>query len=151
MALLSPAFTTAIKLLSMPNVSNQIEIERRSKMRFVFQHELRYKQLSGMFGRVTQSGTGKTLDISRRGVSFIAEQELKAGTAVKLSIHWPVRLNNVCQVRLVILGRIVRSEGSIAVSSIERYEFRTAGSQVPGALTSPKPDRPGLTKFLAMG
>jgi hypothetical protein len=100
--------------------------ERRCKRRFKIEQNLRYKLLYG--SRVTESGTGKTLNISSSGVWFSTENALGAGLPVELSMTWPARLNDVCPMKLMIYGCVVRSDKDGVALAIERYEFRTQGS-----------------------
>jgi hypothetical protein len=97
--------------------------ERRTKFRFVIQRELRYKMLED--GATIASGSGQTMNIGSGGVAFVAEQPLKPGAFVELSISWPVLLDQTCPMRLIIFGRVLRSSGKKSVSSIDKYEFRT--------------------------
>lgn len=97
--------------------------ERRSSLRFHIERTVRCK--SG--NRVPRFG--RTIDISRRGVSFTIEDPPALGQPVELTVDWPVRLNGQTRVNLVIFGRVVRHSPSSAVVAITRHEFRTVGSQ----------------------
>jgi hypothetical protein len=101
-------------------------IDRRTKRRFQIEQVLRYKLLYG--NRVTESGTGRTLNISSSGVWFTTEGLLAEGLPVELSMTWPALLNNICPMKLMIYGCVVRSDNQSAALAIERYEFRTQGS-----------------------
>lgn len=100
--------------------------DRRSKRRFNIEQGSRYRLLDG--SRVTESGTGRTTNISSNGVWFTTERVLGRGLQVELSISWPVLLNDVCPMKLMIYGRVVRSDPAGAALAIERYEFRTQGT-----------------------
>lgn len=97
--------------------------DRRSRLRFAIWREVRY--LVTDVGRDIAAGTGSTIEISSRGVSFTTSERLSAGALVELSISWPAELDGRLPLRLVAYGRIMRSDEGIAVSTIERYEFRT--------------------------
>lgn len=99
------------------------QLDRRSKRRFGIEQGLRYRLLYG--SRVTESGTGRTVNISSSGVWFTTETALGTGLPVELSMSWPVRLNDVCPMKLMIYGCVVRSDQDGAALAIERYEFRT--------------------------
>jgi hypothetical protein len=101
-------------------------VDRRSKRRFNIEQGLRYRLLDG--NRVIESGTGRTTNISSNGVWFTTERVLGRGLAVELSMNWPVRLNDVCPMKLMIYGCVVRSDPTGAALAIERYEFRTQGT-----------------------
>ena len=100
--------------------------DRRTKRRFKIEQNLRYKLLYG--NRVTESGTGKTRNISSSGVWFATDNVLGTGLPVELSMSWPARLNDVCPMKLMIYGCVVRSDKEGAALAIERYEFRTQGT-----------------------
>jgi hypothetical protein len=101
--------------------------DRRSSDRFPIEREVRYKMLDGK--TVLRSGAGMTLDMSSGGILFTSEQPLSAGGRLELSVNWPAQLDNSCPLKLVALGRIVRTEGVKAAIAIEKYEFRTQGSK----------------------
>ena len=100
--------------------------ERRARQRFQIGQDVRYKCLTG--GRLSDAGAGKILDVSSKGVRFTTECALKPGTRLELSIDWPARLNDTCLLKLMIYGRVIRSEESAAAVKIEHYEFRTRAS-----------------------
>ena len=107
--------------------SRFVERERRTKLRFLIEQEVRYKMLYGQ--RIAETGTGKTMDISSGGVWFSTENMLTSGMPVELSMNWPVLLNDSCPMKLMIYGCVVRSNERGAAVAIERYEFRTQGSR----------------------
>jgi len=79
-------------------------------------------------------GYGRTLNISTGGVLLATNDALPAGRSIKLAMNWPLLLEGVCQLRLVIRGRIVRSDGKrIAVQTTHR-EFRTVGVRTSAAV-----------------
>jgi hypothetical protein len=98
--------------------------ERRSKYRFDMQRELRYKVTGD--GAPPVSGNGSSINMGSGGVAFSTEHTLKPGSFVELSIHWPVLLDDSCPMRLIVFGRVLRSQNRSAVCSIDKYEFRTA-------------------------
>ena len=108
--------------------------DRRKKLRFPMQRELRYKVLDGE--TVVAHGTGVTLDISSSGASFRPAEPIRRGAIIELSISWPVALGDETPVRLVIFGKVVRSTGDWAACAIEQYEFRTQSRarQAPPAM-----------------
>jgi hypothetical protein len=52
---------------------------------------------------------------------------LPCGVDTELAITWPFRLQGVCRLKLVVFGRVVRSDGDRVAIKMQRYEFRTAG------------------------
>ncbi|MGA2132618.1 MAG: hypothetical protein ABSH50_10020 [Bryobacteraceae bacterium] len=101
-------------------------VDRRIKRRFNIEQGLRYRLLYG--SRVAEAGTGRTVNISSSGVWFKTEGILSTGLPVELSMSWPARLNDVCPMKLMIYGCVVRSDHDGAALAIERYEFRTQSS-----------------------
>jgi hypothetical protein len=108
------------------------ERERRLKRRFHIEQEVRYKMLYGQ--RLAEAGVGKSVNISSSGIWFSTETMLTIGMPVELSLNWPILLNDVCPMKLMIYGCVIRANERGAAVVIERYEFRTQGraTQQPG-------------------
>ena len=102
-------------------------VDQRSHRRYPITLELEYKLLNK--GRVERSGFGRTLNISSRGVLFDADDLLSASGRVELTIPWPFLLEGICRLKLVMRGRIVRSDGDGIAIRTEHYEFRTSGTR----------------------
>jgi PilZ domain len=120
--------------------------ERRADRRYPILLDLRWKLIHRK--RVLDTGEGRTLDLSSRGIRFESGRTLPEGFDVELSIFWPVLLHNVAPMQLVVNGRIVRSEnGQIAIRMVQ-HEFRTVGTPANHGVTPPKTARPH-TPFLA--
>ncbi len=81
--------------------------------------------------RLLDEGVGKTLDISAGGILFDCGRALPVGFKIDLRIKWPVLLNHVTPLQLVVSGRIVRTDGSRAAIRMSKHEFRTTA--VPSA------------------
>lgn len=107
-----------------------VKKDRRAKKRFHIEREVRYKLLNGH--SIAESGVGKTMDLSSTGISFTTETPLVAGTLVEVSISWPALLNNNCPMKLMVFGRVIRSQQNLAAATVEKYEFRTSGRPVSG-------------------
>jgi hypothetical protein len=101
--------------------------DRRSKRRFSIAQDVKYRLLYG--DRIGEAGTGKTLNISSGGVCFTTDSQLSPGLPVELAIQWPALLRGTVPLRLVTYGIVVRSWNHSAVSTIDRYEFRTQGTR----------------------
>lgn len=101
--------------------------ERRSKMRFPMNRELRYKLLEDE--RIMAVGLGNTTDMSSGGVAFRSDGDLPEGSFIELSISWPALLDDVCPMRLIVFGRVLRGSGT-KVCSVEKWEFRTQSRHV---------------------
>jgi hypothetical protein len=132
------------------NYSTEVEFgkngndNRRGKRRFRIDQEVRYRLLYGH--RIAETGVGRTVDMSSSGVCITTQTMLTPGLPVELSISWPALLNDVCPMKLVIYGCVVRSTDKYTAVNIERYEFRTQGSR---ALPSAPPVLDGARAALA--
>jgi len=103
--------------------------DQRSHQRYPIELEMEYRLLNK--GRAEHLETGKTRNISSGGVLFEALGSPPAGSMIELMLSWPFLLEGVCPLRLVMRGRIVRSDGrGIAIQS-SYHEFRTAGTRIP--------------------
>ena len=102
--------------------------EQRSSQRYPIELEVEYRLLGK--GR-TQVGSGKTRNISSSGVLFQAHDAPAAGSSIELMLSWPFLLEGVCPLRLVMRGRIVRSDPHGVAIQSNYHEFRTAGTRVP--------------------
>jgi len=101
--------------------------DRRTSNRLPIERDVRYKVLGGK-KTVKQTGLGKTLNMSSGGVLFTTESPLPEGERVEVAICWPAQLNDVLPLKLVAMGRLVRAGESEAALAIERYEFKTRGT-----------------------
>jgi hypothetical protein len=100
--------------------------ERRRRKRFDIECELRYRLLDAR--RHLPQQPSKTFNISSKGVLFETEIDLPVGKRVELSISWPAMLNERCRLKMIAVGRIVRTENGKAAALIQRHEFRTQGT-----------------------
>ncbi len=100
--------------------------ERRKSRRFPVHQHLHCREFDIRAGK--SAGTGQTLDMSSSGIRFSIQGPIPPGCLVELSVDWPVRLEGTCSLKLVVVGRVVRSEAGWAALSIQQYEFRTKGS-----------------------
>jgi Tfp pilus assembly protein PilZ len=91
--------------------------------------QVRYK----ITGRNTvELGSGRTINMASGGILFTTERTFALGERVEVAVNWPAQLDNKCPLKLVIAGRVVRSEPTRAAVVIDRYEFRTQGSRGMG-------------------
>jgi PilZ domain-containing protein len=102
--------------------------DRRETDRFPIENELRYKLMEGKAIQI--EGRGRTRNMSSGGILFTIETRLTPGYRVELSVDWPARLNETCGLKLVALGKIVRSDAETAAIQIEKYDFRTCAAAV---------------------
>src|SRR5215510_14761210 len=101
--------------------------DRRTSHRLPIEREVKYKVLGGK-KTVKQIGTGKTLNMSSGGVLFTTESTLPEGERVELAVSWPAQLNDALPLKLVAMGRLVRTDETQAALAIEKYEFKTRGA-----------------------
>ena len=73
------------------------------------------------------SGTGSTLLLSSTDIIFNADQPLGSGVQCEISIAWPVLLENVIGLQLVLQSVITTSVGQVVMARVSKYEFRTRG------------------------
>jgi len=104
-----------------------ISQDRRSRRRYPFDLQLEYKVMSGRHLFLT--GKGRTIDISSKGIAIAIDEILAPGIRMELSIHWPALLDQSCALKLVVTGKVVRSDENITAIRMERHEFRTRASQ----------------------
>jgi hypothetical protein len=135
-AIVSAVDVPEVVLKMMPKMAN----DRRKKFRFTIEREIRYKLLD--VDQIVASGVGCTTNISSGGVAFLGQHALAPGQLIELSISWPVLLDNTCPMRLIVFGRVVRSEGFCSACTIDRYEFRTQGRAARETATPIRNDGP---------
>ena len=85
-----------------------------------------------LLGARTQAGSGRTVNVSSRGLLMTADHELLPGTSVKLSVAWPVDLNPSCSLALHVGGRVVRNEGRQIAIRFSTRELRTRPPRFAG-------------------
>ena len=100
--------------------------ERRASMRFPILRDMQYEVSIGRGAR--KSGTGRTVNMSSRGVLFAAPEVLPPGKRIRLCVSWPARLDGTYALKLLAWGWITRCEGTNVAMEIENYEFRTQSS-----------------------
>jgi hypothetical protein len=108
--------------------------------RYPISLDLQYKILRGR--HVEHFGGGRTLNISSGGVLFetsdfpeAADVAGENGT-VELALDWPLLLQKVCAMKLIVRGRIVRRDSKTLALKIEQHEFRTAGVKARGSFST---------------
>ena len=101
--------------------------ERRLCNRLPITQPVRYKERRG-----NQMGSGNTLNMSSRGVLFTTDRSLTEGMRIELEVNWPATHDGVL-LKLVLVGRVVRAEGTCAAMSTESYQFKTrrSGLELP--------------------
>lgn len=122
----------ARRLKNLPSQAIPTPIDRRLRRRYSIEREVFYRVLSNQ--QCVESGSGKTVNVSSSGVWFTTERPLESGQAVELTVNWPAMLDDVCPLKLMIYGTVIRSDERGAALGIRRYEFRTLRSAqtIPG-------------------
>ena len=105
--------------------------ERRSHRRFSIALTATYRVVRR--GRADGWTSARTINIASRGVLLEANASLTGGTPIELLIDWPLRLEGVCPLKLLVAGRIIRSDVKGVAIEAKHYEFRTAGIRKSGA------------------
>jgi hypothetical protein len=98
--------------------------EWRSRPRCDLNLEL---QFSYRRGKRTWHGTGRTRDFSDKAICFESDQELPSGVQLELCIAWPVPLQGMFPLEMVVHGALVKSQRGLALLRLEDFEFRTQG------------------------
>jgi hypothetical protein len=89
-------------------------------------HELNIElQFSYRSGKRTYYGTGRTRDFSEKMICFESDQDIPGGVQLELSMPWPVSLQGLCPLNMIVHGALVRKQRSLAVLRLEEFEFRT--------------------------
>jgi hypothetical protein len=115
--------------------SKKVLFEQRSHQRYPIELEVEYRLLAK--GQSDLLGSGKTRNISSGGVLIDALGPPPPTGLIELMLSWPFLLEGVCPLKLVMRGRIVRSDvRGIAIQS-NFHEFRTAGSRAAKDRRSP--------------
>jgi len=105
-------------------------VDKRLHLRYPITLELQYKAMKR--GRVQHLGDGMTLNISSGGVLFHVNDVFETkdilpdGGMIELGIKWPLLLDEVCPLKLVVRGCIVRRDDTGLAVKTEQHEFRTA-------------------------
>jgi hypothetical protein len=100
--------------------------DRRNDRRYQYEMELKF---SYTLGGAMHFGSGRTVDLSRGAVRFVADNPPPDGADVELRIAWPFLLQNVCPLELVVRGITTTSSERGTVLAMSHYEFRTCGQR----------------------
>ena len=85
--------------------------------------------------RVADSQKGKTRDVSTRGVYFVLDKDLEAGSELDITLTLPAEITHGTEVFVRALGKVVRVERRMEDDStrmgiaavIERYDIIRGG------------------------
>jgi hypothetical protein len=101
--------------------------EHRLHRRYPIRLHVHYKLLDREV--VTQTGTGRTVNISAQGILFEGDHPLPDRGDIVLELAWPALLDGVRRLKLVVYGGIVRSEGTAIAVRFKVYDFHTKRSR----------------------
>ena len=110
-----------------PQLEDSTDRDRRTNDRFPLENALRYRFLEAK--NPAPAGTGQTLNMSSTGMLLKVESPLPVGHKIEVSVDWPAQLNANCGLKLVALGKVVRSSSEQAAVSIDKYDFRTRATK----------------------
>lgn len=99
--------------------------DRRAHQRYPITLDVEYKLFDGT--GVQRKGSGRSINISSRGVLLALPGPLPSLGSVQLSIKWPFLLEDSIALKLMMHGNIVRVEGDTIAVQVTGYEFRTTG------------------------
>ena len=119
---MSPAVA---RLAALQQGSNRPDL--RAHRRYPISLKVEYKLLNK--GRVERLGSGHTINISSGGIYFETDEPLPAQGRIELVLDWPFLLEQVCALKLVIRGRIVRSDHRGVAVAARQHEFRTSSAR----------------------
>ena len=100
-----------------------VSTERRLRRRYDVDLIVRFKATKK--GVVISTGTGRAVNMSSKAIAFITHQTFDQGTKMELSVGWPTLLDGQTPIKVVVKGKVVRSDGQLAAVEINQYEFRT--------------------------
>ena len=98
-------------------------------------------------GDVIQRGAGQTIEMSSTRIRIKSAETLDpSATEIKLSIAWPIPLEDGTGLQFVVQGRPAWDEAESGTVLIASYEFRTAPKNPINAADAPSAAAPGLTR-----
>jgi hypothetical protein len=116
--------------MDVPVMADNHTIDRRANRRYPIALRLQYKLIAK--GRVQRLGLGRTINISSHGVLFESDDAMPTSGQIEVVLNWPFSLQGVCALKLVMRGRILRTEERTVALETEFREFRTAGRSALG-------------------
>jgi hypothetical protein len=100
--------------------------DRRLHRRYPIRLQCQYALLDESVRK--QTGSGRTMNISTSGILFETDRPLPGRGEIVLEMVWPALLDGVRRLKLVVHGRIVRSEGNAIAVRFTAYDFHTKRS-----------------------
>jgi hypothetical protein len=113
----------ASQIPSLEALCPDIWTERRTKMRYPIELQVRYHTLARR--HPIEEGIGRTLNMSSSGIFICSQNQINPGAKVEISIQWPFQLDRGIHLQLVGTGKVVRCDKLTLALAFDRYEFRT--------------------------
>jgi hypothetical protein len=107
-----------------PAFLETLRTDQRLHRRYAISLDVQYRLRNN--GEVTKVGAGKTFNISSGGIFLQTGGALPTGGEIELLMQWPFFLDGSCPLKLVVQGRIVRSDANGTAVQALRHEFRTS-------------------------
>ena len=98
--------------------------DQRRHPRYPITLDLQYKLLN--HGPVNRTGSGRTVNISTGGIFFETDDTLPKHGQIDVEMNWPFLLDGACPLKLLVQGRIVRTDARRTAVKVSRYEFHTS-------------------------
>lgn len=96
--------------------------DRRTAWRYPLQLDLRYRLRKK--DRLVGEGSGKTIDISSKGLLLaLSPQPSAKGAVAELSIFWPLQHEPSIPQWLNVIGEVLRTDERGVAVRIARYDF----------------------------
>ena len=102
--------------------------ERRAHPRILIESDVHYRVMRR--GASGATGTGRTINMSSSGLLLTTDQPLPSGAQIEIEMDWPAKRKHGVPQKMILIGRIVRSEGSthpVAGVMISRHMFQRVG------------------------
>lgn len=116
---------TSISMDSHAMLEDPDSTDRRADQRYPIALQLQYKLIRN--GRVERRGFGRTVNISSRGVLFEINCVAPTRGRMELALKWPFLHQGSCRLKLIMRGRILRTDEKTIALRAEFRELRTAG------------------------
>ena len=111
--------------------------DRRADRRYDLQLSLTFSyEQSGQ----AVTGAGYTINLSSGGIRFSTDAPPPVGVEIELVIDWPVLLQGICALQLVVNGTVVFTQGDWTAIQTRRLTFRTFGERSFDGLSVPEPN-----------
>ncbi|HTQ57525.1 MAG TPA: hypothetical protein VMI94_23810 [Bryobacteraceae bacterium] len=107
-----------------PMPPHEAQLERRREWRYHFGQPLRL--CVSRRGASCQT-VGQTVELNGTSALIRTESPLLVGESVAMRIRWPVPMQDVCPVALVVQGIVLRTDARGAVLRVRDYLFEIEG------------------------